>query len=702
MEHRRVEAKKARGDLTRLLNPRSIAVVGGGVWCRSVVDQAQRFGYAGSIEVVHPHADQVGNIRAKARLADLEQVPDAVFLGINRTATVPAVAELSKMGAGGVVCFASGFAEALAEDGESGQMQEELVAAAGSMPVLGPNCYGFINALDGALLWPDQHGCSPVTRGVAILTQSSNIAINFTMQQRGLPIAYMVTCGNMAQTSQAQIAQSLLDDQRVTAIGLHVEGFGDPLEWHALAVAAQTRGVPMVVLKTGASEQASQAAVSHTASLAGSDAGASALLAYLGVPRVKGVPEFLETLMLLHCTGGLSNSAVSSISCSGGEASLSADVAMEFDVTLPALSAQQRAGLSDALGPMVALANPLDYHTYIWGDVAKMAAAWAPMAAEHIGVVLVIVDYPWTDAAAWECATEAVVALQRKSPVPVALVATMQELLPPELAATLREAGVVPLHGLREAFAAIEAASHLGKARPVAPLATGPLPHGQMMSEARAKRLLVEFGMTVPEGVFGHLEHIKTAARALSEPLVLKAQGLAHKSETGGVRLNLTLADLVQAAAEMTAEEFLVEEMVSGAIAELLIGIVRDEAHGFVLTLGAGGTLTELLQDRVSLLLPVTRADVLQGLQTLRCWPVLEGYRGAPGADLEAIADAVLALQDFAMAHSETLCEVEINPLICKTDRVVAADALIVRAAQIPTEGDGNGADKDAPERAHS
>jgi len=680
-------------DLSRLFRPRSIAVVGGGVWCRSVIEQARAFGFKGQIEVVHPRAPEVCGIAAKPRLADLDQVPDAVFLGINRAATLSAVQELSAMGAGGAVCFASGFAEAAAEDGGSTEMQAQLIAAAGDMPILGPNCYGYVNALDCAVLWPDQHGCVPVQSGVAILTQSSNIAINLTMQLRGLPIAYTVACGNMAQTSQAQIARALLDDDRVTAIGLHVEGFGNPTEWHDLARAAQARGVPLVVLKSGASQQAQQATVSHTASLAGSDAGASALLAYLGVPRVHGVPEFLETLKLMHCTGGLASSAVSSISCSGGEASLSADVALDFDVTLPPLTEAQRTALSEALGPMVALANPLDYHTYIWGDASKMALAWAPMAAAHIGIVLVIVDYPHTDASAWRCATEAAMALRKVSDVPIGLVATMPELLPLDTAIELRDAGVVPLHGLREAFAAIEAASSRGRAQPKPPLVSGPRARGAVMLEADAKEALAQFGVPIPKGSVAAAHNIAQATQGLTGPLVLKGQGLAHKSEAGAVRLGLQAHEVPAAAAGMQTDLFLVEEMVSDTVIEVLVGVLRDEAHGFVLTLGAGGTQTELLGDRASLLLPASRDDVLQALQKLRCWPVLDGYRGKPGVHLDSLLDAVMALQDYVVAHSSALCEIEINPLICTPQMAVAADALIVTGAPPQDTGDRNGAD---------
>lgn len=625
---------------------------------------------------MHPSSDEVEGITAVPSLADLPAVPDAVFVGVNRQATVDVVADLARMGAGGAVCFASGFSESASEDAAACDLQTALVQAAGDMPILGPNCYGFINAVDGALLWPDQHGCTQVARGVAILTQSSNIAINLTMQRRGVPIAFMVTCGNMAQTCQAEIAMALLDDPRITAIGLHIEGFGAVADWHAVALKAQDKGVPLVALKVGASDQARRATLSHTASLAGSDAGAAALLRRLGIARVQDLPGFLETLKLLHCTGPLDGKALSCISCSGGEASLVADMAEGSGLSFPPLTAPQRVDLAAALGPMVALSNPLDYHTYVWGDAQKMTAAWTPMAADHIGLVLIVVDYPHTDARDWDSATQAAIAVARHSGRPVAVVSTLPELMPREVAAALMAAGVTPLCGLREALCAAVAAADLLAPNPVVPLPAGDAPQTVMLSEAQAKDLLRGHGLETPVGLVcaGAAEE----AAGLTAPLVLKGQGVAHKSEAGAVRLGLGHVDLPQAMVEMAAESFLVEEMVAGAVAELLVGVTRDAAHGYVLTLGAGSVLTELWQDRVSLLLPVTEAEVRDALSHLRIYPLLTGYRGKPAADMGSVVWAVMALQACVIAHPGRIAEAEINPLMCTPDRAVAADALIL------------------------
>ncbi|MEM6677924.1 MAG: CoA-binding protein, partial [Pseudomonadota bacterium] len=318
---------QARSGIDRLLRPKSIAVIGGGFWGTNVVEQCRKIGFAGEIWPVHPKRETVGGLAVFRDIEHLPAAPDAVFIGINREATIEAVEVLARQGAGGAVCFASGFSEAQAETGDGAAKQAALLEAAGAMTVLGPNCYGFVNYLDGAALWPDQHGGKRVEEGVAIVTQSSNIAINLTMQARGLPLAYMVTVGNQAQIGLAEVSRALLADPRVTALGLYIEGIGDLRGFERLAADAHALGKPIVAVKVGRSEQAQAAAVSHTASLAGSDAGARALLARLGIGQAQSLPVLLETLKLLHVAGPLASNRFASMSSSGGEASLMADAA---------------------------------------------------------------------------------------------------------------------------------------------------------------------------------------------------------------------------------------------------------------------------------------------------------------------------------------------------------------------------------------
>jgi len=672
-------------NLSRLFRPSSIAVVGGGAWCASVIEQCRKMGFDGPVWPVHPKRTEIGGLPSFARLEDLPGVPDATFIGVNRNITIQTVRLLCAMGAGGAVCFASGFQEAQAETGDGADLQNALLDAAGDMPIVGPNCYGFINYLDGALLWPDQHGGQRCKRGVAILTQSSNMAINLTMQTRGLPLAYVATAGNQAQVGLSQIGQTLLNDPRVTALGLHIEGIGDLRAFEALAQTARTLGKPVVALKAGRSEQAQKAAVSHTASLAGSDSGARALLARLRIAQVRSLTEMLETLKLLHLAGPLPSNRIASMSCSGGEASLMADTALDYNVQFPALDTQQSNDLRAALGPMVALANPLDYHTFIWTDTAAMSATFtAMMAGTQVDIGCIICDFPREDRCstqAWDCVIEAAAATKKATGKPLALVASLPDALPESFAERIIDAGLIPLLGLDDALAAISAAAWLGKdatsADPL--LLPSTITDAQMLSEAEAKAALAKHGVSVPTSARAdNLSVLPSVLANIPIPLVLKAEGMAHKSDLGGVALGLTSeAEVIDAVGKMQCDSFLVEEMITGGVAEMLVGVVRDPAHGFVLTLAAGGVLTELLRDSVSLLLPTRAEDIDAALDTLRIAPLLRGYRGKPAAERRAIVNAVLSVQSYVTAHAAHLEEVEINPLICTPTRAVAADALI-------------------------
>lgn len=667
--------------LGRVLNPSSLAVVGGGAWCAQVVFQARKLGFQGHIWPVHPKAAQISDERAYGSIDALPEAPDVAFVGINRHATVGAVSALSQAGAGGAVCFASGFTEATAEDEQAADLQAQLVSAADDMPILGPNCYGFVNALDRVAVWPDQHGMRPVDRGVAILTQSSNIAINMTMQRRALPLAFMLTCGNQAQTHQAEIAAALLDDDRITAIGVHVEGFGDLRKWENLAHKARQRSVPIIALKMGRSDQARAATISHTASLAGGDAGAQAFLDRLGIARLDDIPSFLECLKLLHMTGRLESSGLGMISCSGGEASLSADMAVGRNLHFPPLTDQQHHTLREALGPMVALSNPLDYHTYIWRDADAMARTWSGLAGPDTALTMAIVDYPHTDPTDWDCATQAALTCVERTGRPFAVTATLPELMPEHVAGRLLDGGVVPFAGLHEALAAVEAAArHVpDKVDPV--LLPWDALADDVLTETQAKAELAAFGVPVPNGVAGQPEVAITAAMALRGPFVVKGTGLAHKSEHGAVRLGVQASDLADAARTVGTKEVLIEEMAQGGLVELLIGVTRDAAHGYVLTLGAGGVLTEILQDTVSILIPSTREAMRHAILRLACAPLLTGYRGKPPANIDVVLDTVQAVQNYVIANVATVEEVEINPLICTADGAVAVDALIRKAS---------------------
>ena len=657
-------------DLSRLLSPRSIAVFGGG-WAVKVIEECDRMGFAGEVWPVHPTKAEIGGKRAYPSVAALPGAPDAAFVGVNRHATLEVVRELRERGAGGAVLFASGFSETGVSD-----LTDALLAAAGAMPVLGPNCYGVVNALDGAVIWPDQQGCGRVERGVAILSQSSNIAITLTMQRRGLPLAYVACLGNAAQTGLAELSDALLADERVTALGLYVEGFGDAAAFAYVVARARMAGKGVVVLKAGHSEAGRAAAVTHTASLAGEAAVSSAFLAQTGAGEVSSLPELIETLKILHACGPIRAERLVSVSCSGGEAGLMADAAEAAGVALPPIPAPQAERLSAVLGPLVTIANPLDYQTFIWGDGLRMGEVFTA-AVEAGDAGLFVLDLPRADrcsTASYDCVFEGLQAAWLATGKPIFAVASLHDSVDEAVAARLGGVGVVPLQGIAESFAAIRAASTAPARegwRPVAPRHAA----GVVLYEAAAKALLAGAGIAVPKGVSGPTLGALDAA-ALTPPFALKGLGFAHKSEAGAVRLGLAGLDGVEPMPGATG--YLLEEMVTGGVAEVLIGARRDPVCGVALTLGMGGIEAELLADTVTLVAPVTRDEIAAAFRRLRLWPRLDGYRGRAKADVAAAADVAFLVQTMVLGDPG-LSEVEINPLILCEQGAVAVDALIRR-----------------------
>lgn len=677
-----MQIDQTSAPLARVLSPSSLVVIGGGAWGKAVIEQARKFGFDGPIWAVHPSKPIFGADQTVPTLDHLGFIPDLAYVAVNRHATIDIIRALSNMGAGGAVCFASGFSEAASETLDGAQLQADLIDAAGKMPILGPNCYGFINGLDGVCVWPDQHGMARTERGVAIVTQSSNIMINLTMQRRGLPIAYALTAGNQARVDLVDLAMHALNDPRVSAVGLHIEGVSDTDKLFDLAVRAQELGKGIVAIKVGSSEQAQIATISHTASMAGSAVSGRALFDRLGIGLVSDLPIFLEALKILHHYGPLVNRRMVSLSCSGGEASLIADLGQTIGIEFPTLSDPQRIGLRDALGSKVALANPLDYHTYIWGDTGAMAQCFSAMlSGDDLGLGVIIVDFPLSDRcdpAAWNCVIEAATIAKQNTSTPLALLSTLPEGIDEATEQRLQNAGVLCLRGLSDALSAVIAAQRPTplRARPWKPhILRDPV----TILETSAKSELAQFGVPVPRSVLcAGLDQLQAAFAEMEKPVVLKTADAAHKTETGGVIVGIdNLNALRIAVGEIGKWPLLLEPMVTDAVAELLVAVQNDQVHGYTLTLGAGGIYTEILRDTVSLTMPLDEPDIRAALAQLKLYPILVGYRGRVAADLGPVVQAILAVQDYVQANLPRVAEIEINPMIVQPHGAMAVDALI-------------------------
>ncbi|MBT5905732.1 MAG: acetate--CoA ligase family protein [Acidimicrobiaceae bacterium] len=703
--------------LTRLLAPRSVAMIGGRP-AELAIEQCRRLGYEGEMWAVHPTRTDLAGVPCVPSVDDLPGVPDAALVAVNRHATVEAVGRLAAIGAGAAVCYASGFAE-IGPDGAA--LQEALVAAADGMPVLGPNCYGTVSATVGAALWPDQQGCRRTDRGVALVTQSGNIGLDLTLQTRPMPIAHMLTLGNQADVGIEECLEALVGDPAVTAVGLHVEALHDVPRFVAACRLASRRGVPVVALKTGSSTRGAEIAASHTSSMVGSDEAYQALFCRAGVRRVRSVPELLDTLHVLDRLGGLPGNRIVSLSCSGGEASIVADRCEGLDLSLPEFDGARVDRIRTALGDpqkaaLVSVSNPFDYHTFIWGDPERLLATFTEaVTREPDGApdaALLVLDFPPEDpasdldASSWWPTLEAFGAACMVTGTPGVVAASMAENLPLTVEASAVDVGLVPVRGIDEALVGLEAAAWWGRRVDGPPPASLPArataPSGRVggtrvtLPEAEAKVVLAGYGVPVPAGEVVGVEEAAAAADRMGWPVVVKAVGVAHKTEVDGVAVGLTDAAEVTGAARQIglatgAGRVLVEAQVGGPAGggpvgwpvELLVTVRRADPVGWPLTVGSGGILVEVLADTRSLLLPATDDDIRGALQALAIRPLLDGHRGRPGVDLDAVVDVIKRIGAAALAV-EGLVEVEVNPLMATAEGATVVDVLM--QVEVPEE----------------
>ena len=689
-----------RDNLKRLLAPRHLAFVGGRSMARALKRCAEG-GYQGQMWLVNPQHESLEGVPCVHSIAELPCGPDAVFIATNRELTLTAVAQLAAKDAGGAICYASGFAET----GAQGQaLQQQLLQAAGQMALLGPNCYGLLDYLHSSALWPVAHGGKPVEKGVAVLTQSGNFAYNLSMSDRSLPVAYMASVGNQAQLGVAELMDVLLDEPRVTAIGLHLEGLKNVPGFARAAHKALEKGIPIIALKTGVSQIGAELALSHTSSLSGSDALYDSLFARLGVIRVSGPVSFVETLKAAACGKLPAGDSLIALACSGGDAGLIADYAERNDLTLPKLDDTQREELAQVLPSYANLVNPLDFTTAIWGDGEALNRMLDSALRTEADAAMLVLDYPAESTGERkECdlLLELYCAALVRHGKSGFVTSAFPELLPASARERLHAQDVAALQGVEDGLAAWgriagyqrnrQALLALGESAlvPLCPRSlTG---EGRLLNEWDSKQALRAFGLPTPNGVLSTPANALVDANGLGYPLVLKAVSaqLPHKTEAGAVALNLKDAAALSAALQkmhasiadyapqVPFDQVLLEPMATPPLAELIVGIKRENDFGLALVIGAGGILVELLKDSRSLLLPTTDGAIRRAVLSLRSAGLLQGFRGREAADLDALVAAIRAVADYACENADALLELDVNPLLVGAHGTTAVDALI-------------------------
>ena len=679
----------SRTNLSRLISPKSIAVVGNR-GANFAIRESKKLGYNHKIWAIHPTLDFLEGIKCYKDIKDLPEAPDATFIAVNAESAIAIVADLKSIGGGGAVLYASGFGEL----GEKGiKRNQRLEEAADGMPLIGPNCYGFINSLDGVALWPDVHGCEPVSSGVAIITQSGNIGLNITMQSIGLSIAYMFTLGNQTNTNIADIINAMLDDNRVNAIGLHIEGISDIKSFDVAARRALDKKIPIVAIKSGRTDVSAKIALSHTSSMTGLDQLFNVFFERLGIARVDTVPEFLETLKLLSILGTIDHNGVASMSCSGGEAGMMADLIDGLDITFPSLDDLHKDRVKLALNDYVEVDNPLDYHTFIWGDRKRTSKCFKQMISGNFAATMLLLDWPRTQESEqkdWDLTllalSDAISGTREKTIV----LASIADCMPKRIIKECQKYGIAPMIGLDICLKALNHSYRIGLAFQKSSMQSieilRSLSHPSKIStltEFEGKKLLKKYGIPVPDGkIISSTSEALIAAEKIHYPITLKVSDveLVHKTELGAVMLNINDPLALEKACQdlfKIGSSLLIEKMVQDSVAELIIGVGLDPIFGKYIIIGSGGILVELFKESIPLLFPVNREDVSLALSKLKVFPLINGYRGNPQGDVEMIIDCVMAT--VKLVSENDIDELDINPLLVlkRGSGVIAVDTLI-------------------------
>jgi acyl-CoA synthetase (NDP forming) len=700
-------AAYTRAELARLIAPRSVAVVGaspraGSFGMRTLENLAH---YGGAVYPVNAKYERIGERACYASLAALPQPPDCVVLVVPREGAEAALEEAAAARAGSAIVYASGYGEMAREDAARAQRRLAGIARAAKMPMLGPNCMGLVNhALGAGLSFIPEYARAPRQAGsIAVVSQSG--ALGYSLAQawdRGLGIRYFFSVGNCADIDVGDLIAAMAEDPDCKAIACLFEGAASAARMLEAGERARRADKPVIVYKLGTSEDGAAAARSHTGSLAGSAVAWRALFERAGFIPVEDYDALLEYARFFAAAGKPLARGVAVISSSGGAGVMAADKAAKHGVPMPQPLETTGAALRALVPEFGAARNPCDPTGQVLNNPDSFGQCCRALLADPQYGALVV---PSTVAVVETVKDRvpAMAALAREQPKPVAQVWLSEWLQGPGSGEYERDERIPLFRSMQRCFGAIAAWHALADRKiEAAPRLSPPgaaqaarqvlAAAGNALSESESKRLLAAYGVSVvAERLARSADEAAGAARALGYPVAMKAESpsILHKTELGVVRLGVAdEADLRRAYAEIAAAArghelrgVLVQPMVPGV--EVIVGARVDPAVGPLVVVGSGGVLVELVQDSVAALAPVSLAQALAMLKRLKGYQLLTGFRGSAPVNLQALADAIARVSELAADLAGEFEELDVNPLRCGAQRVVAVDALLTRPSSL-------------------
>lgn len=698
--------KPASLRLERLLRPRSIAIVGAsatpGSLGESVLVNLKEWGYGGEIHLINPKRPVIHGRECLGSIAELPRGVDCAVLAIPGAAVLASVQSCGERGVGSAIVFSAGFAEA----GEAGRaVQRELtrISKECRMTLQGPNCLGMVNYVDGTpltfVVTPPQ---ARIDRpGAAIVSQSGALAavISVNMRHHRIPLTYSISTGNEAAAGVEDFVEHLLEDASTRVFALVVEQFREPKRFLELARRVRDAGKFIVLLHPGRSNAARVSAATHTGAIAGDYAVMHTLVTHAGVVHVESMEELVDVVQILVRCAEPPTGGAAVLTESGAFKARALDLCDAIGLDLPPLSASCEERLRAALPAFIPPSNPLDITAQGLVDPDLYRRTLPPIIDDDgFGSVVlgIILTDPKTTRLKLPPILSAIEALQPRKPM---IFAALDEGAPFDFAELdgLRDLGVACFPSTERALRALALVTRRARRAGGADCASDGCPEMPalqpgLLSEAESKGILAKMGIRVPEGsIAASAEEAVRVAGQIGYPVVLKAQSaeLPHKSDVGGVVLGIgSETELLEGWSALhrnvqkgrpgiALDGVLVERMAQKGI-ELIVGARRDPQWGPVVMAGFGGVLAEAVGD-VRLMPPdLSREEITDELNNLRCAALLKGFRGVPEADVAAAAMVVEKIAQLMRAHPE-IAEIDVNPLVVykKGDGALALDALV-------------------------
>lgn len=692
-------------DISKLLRPRAVAVVGaseksgfGGDTCRNILENQADTSH---VYPVNPKKETVFGKKCYPTLADLPEEIDLVILCTSQKTIVDFLKQAKAKGAGAAVVYASGYSEVGTAEGKA--FEKELVDAAKAldMVVMGPNCAGYINFGDDIFSFAFIGDYKGKKGNIGFVSQSGQFCIDM-MKSAEMKYSFAISAGNSAMVQMEDYLNFLIDDSNTKVIALYLEGVKNPHKFEACLQKAMEKKKPVVILKAGRSPKGQATAASHTGSMAGSDKTYDAVFEKFGVIRADDMQDLRSTASLLATLRVLPRKPAFSAMClSGGETAVSADTGFLHGIEYPDFSEATLKKLNDMLPDFATPRNPLDMTAALCYDADAFASGITTVMSDpsiEMGLVGLTISDKVTvsNDIMFEGIRRAFEQIPDK---PLAVMSFMEAARNKEMVERFQNAGIPVLPTTKYGFRALQ---HLQdfilhdtikrEARLAIPEAHSA--NTRALSEYESKKLLADNGVPVDLGYIAKTKaEVKEYAEKIGYPLVMKVESndILHKSDVGGVMLNIKsleqaeeaydkiLANAAQHAPNAKINGILMQKMLKAGT-EMIIGLNSDPQFGPMLLVGMGGVFVEVFKDAALYPVPLNHDEALHMLQSLKSFKLLNGYRGNPPADIEALTDMMVKISDFAYRKKDTLKELDMNPLFVypKGEGVAIADALAV------------------------